>query len=101
MTGSSQHLTVAVVEDDPRIRQLIEDEVVDEGHQVESFVSAESFLEGEQNPIQLGSSGSDAAWDERSGVSAHSAKHALGRPGQADRHRGKSTQRRRNAAAGF
>ena len=45
MTGSSQHLTVAVVEDDPRIRQLIEDEVVDEGHQVESFVSAESFLE--------------------------------------------------------
>ena len=45
MTGPSQHLTVAVVEDDPRIRQLIEDEVVDEGHQVESFVSAESFLE--------------------------------------------------------
>ena len=45
MTGPSQHLTVAVVEDDPRIRQLIEDEVVDEGHQVESFVSAESLHE--------------------------------------------------------
>ena len=36
---------VAVVEDDPRIRQLIEDEVVDEGHGVDSFSTAEAFLE--------------------------------------------------------
>ena len=36
---------VAVVEDDPRIRQLIEDEVVDEGHRVVSFSTAEAFLE--------------------------------------------------------
>ena len=36
---------VAVVEDDPRIRQLIEDEVVDEGHRVDSFSTAEAFLE--------------------------------------------------------
>ena len=36
---------VAVVEDDPRIRQLIEDEVVDEGHGVASFSTAEAFLD--------------------------------------------------------
>ena len=41
----SEPLMVAVVEDDPRIRQLIEDEVVDEGHRVDSFSTAEAFLE--------------------------------------------------------
>ncbi|WP_392349542.1 response regulator [Parasynechococcus sp.] len=45
MTALSAPLTVAVVEDDPRIRRLIEDEVVDEGHRVECFNSAEGFLE--------------------------------------------------------
>ena len=45
MATFSQHLKVAVVEDDPRISQLIEDEVVDEGHRVDSFNTAEAFLE--------------------------------------------------------
>ena len=45
MTALSQPLTVAVVEDDPRIRRLIADEVADEGHQVECFTSAEAFLD--------------------------------------------------------
>ena len=38
-------LLVALVEDDPRIRQLIEDEIVDEGHSCLCFNSAEAFLE--------------------------------------------------------
>ena len=41
MATFSQHLKVAVVEDDPRISQLIEDEVVDEGHRVDNFNTAE------------------------------------------------------------
>jgi len=45
MATFSQHLKVAVVEDDPRISQLIEDEVVDEGHRVDNFNTAEAFLE--------------------------------------------------------
>ena len=45
MATLSKPLMVAVVEDDPRIRQLIEDEVVDEGHRVDSFSTAEAFLE--------------------------------------------------------
>ena len=45
MACLSEPLMVAVVEDDPRIRQLIEDEVVDEGHGVDSFSTAEAFLE--------------------------------------------------------
>ena len=45
MVTHSEPLMVAVVEDDPRIRQLIEDEVVDEGHRVDSFSTAEAFLE--------------------------------------------------------
>ena len=45
MATHSEPLMVAVVEDDPRIRQLIEDEVVDEGHRVDSFSTAEAFLE--------------------------------------------------------
>ena len=44
MATFSQHLKVAVVEDDPRISQLIEDEVVDEGHRVDNFNTAEAFL---------------------------------------------------------
>ena len=45
MATLSKPLMVAVVEDDPRIRQLIEDEVVDEGHRVDSFSTAEAFLD--------------------------------------------------------
>ena len=35
---------VSIVEDDPRIRQLIEEEVIDEGHSTRGFGSAEEFL---------------------------------------------------------
>ena len=30
--GAPESLMVSIVEDDPRIRQLIEEEVIDEGH---------------------------------------------------------------------
>ena len=36
---------ISLIEDDPRIRQLIEAEIADEGHHVRSFSSAEDFLE--------------------------------------------------------
>lgn len=36
---------ISLVEDDPRIRRLIEAEIADEGHRVSSFSSAEDFLE--------------------------------------------------------
>lgn len=35
---------VAVVDDNPRIRQLIEDEINDEGHKARGFSSGEDFL---------------------------------------------------------
>ena len=35
---------ISLIEDDPRIRQLIEAEIADEGHHVRSFSSAEDFL---------------------------------------------------------
>ena len=38
-------LQVALVEDDPRIQQLISAEITDEGHHCISFGSAEDFLE--------------------------------------------------------
>ena len=38
-------LRVAVVEDDPRIQQLISDEITDEGHTCICFGSAEDFLD--------------------------------------------------------
>ena len=36
---------ISLIEDDPRIRHLIEAEIADEGHHVRSFSSAEDFLE--------------------------------------------------------
>lgn len=38
-------LTVAVVDDDPKIRQLLQEEIEYEGHHVLSFESAEAFLD--------------------------------------------------------
>ena len=38
-------LTVAIVDDDPRLRQLLKEEIQDEGHCVLSFESAETFLD--------------------------------------------------------
>ncbi len=38
-------LTVAIVDDDPRVRELLKEEIQDEGHQVLSFESAETFLD--------------------------------------------------------
>ena len=35
---------VSIVEDDPRICQLIEEEVIDEGHSTRCFRTAEEFL---------------------------------------------------------
>ena len=47
-------LSVAVVEDNPHIRQLLQDEIHDEGHRMIGFSSAEDFLAtyGEE-PIDL------------------------------------------------
>ena len=45
MPHSLKPLQVALVEDDPRIRQLIEDEILDEGHSCCCFSNAEAFLE--------------------------------------------------------
>ena len=44
-SGKTQPLTVAIVDDDPRVRELLKDEIQDEGHHVLSFKSAETFLE--------------------------------------------------------
>ena len=40
---------VAVVEDDPRIGELIREEVCDEGHLCQGYLTAESFLEVADN----------------------------------------------------
>ena len=40
---------VAVVEDDPRIGELIREEVCDEGHLCQGYLTAESFLEEADN----------------------------------------------------
>ena len=42
--GAPESLMVSIVEDDPRIRQLIEEEVIDEGHSTRCFGTAEEFL---------------------------------------------------------
>ena len=42
--GAPESLMVSIVEDDPRIRQLIEEEVIDEGHSTYCFGTAEEFL---------------------------------------------------------
>jgi len=44
LSGKTQPLTVAIVDDDPRIRELLKEEIQDEGHHVLSFESAESLL---------------------------------------------------------
>jgi|TARA_E500000075_G_C6776345_1_gene214748 two-component system OmpR family response regulator len=49
MPQSSKQLMVAVVEDDPRIGELIREEVCDEGHLCQGYLTAESFLEEADN----------------------------------------------------
>ena len=44
MEESAEQRTIAVVEDNPRIRELLEEEILDEGHQVLTFSTAEEFL---------------------------------------------------------
>ena len=45
ISGKTQPLNVAIVDDDPRIRELLQQEIQDEGHHVLSFESAENFLD--------------------------------------------------------
>ena len=54
MEQLARQLSVAVVEDNPHIRQLLQDEIHDEGHRMIGFSSAEDFLAtyGEE-PIDL------------------------------------------------
>ena len=40
----ARQLSIAVVEDNPHIRQLLQDEIHDEGHRMIGFSSAEDFL---------------------------------------------------------
>ena len=44
MPQSSEGLIIAVVEDDPRIGELIHEEICDEGHGCKCFSTAEAFL---------------------------------------------------------
>ena len=44
MPQSSEGLIIAVVEDDPRIGELIHEEICDEGHGCKRFRTAEAFL---------------------------------------------------------
>tara|TARA_A200000113_G_C8622429_1_gene276324 strand:+ start:174 stop:569 length:396 start_codon:yes stop_codon:yes gene_type:complete len=44
MPQSSEGLIIAVVEDDPRIEELIHEEICDEGHCCRGFSTAEAFL---------------------------------------------------------
>ena len=46
VTSESPHpgLLITIVEDNPLIRQLMAEEIEDEGHRVKSFSSAEDFL---------------------------------------------------------
>lgn len=54
MEQTGQMLQIAVVEDDPRIQQLITAEITDEGHNCVSFGSAEDFLDAaETNHFDL------------------------------------------------
>ena len=45
MEETTNALLVALVEDDPRLQQLISAEIVDEGHECLCFSSSEAFLE--------------------------------------------------------
>jgi len=49
MAQSSKKLMIAVVEDDPRIGELIREEVCDEGHLCRGYSTAETFLEEADN----------------------------------------------------
>ena len=53
MPQSSKQLMVAVVEDDPRIGELIREEVCDEGHLCQGYLTAESFLEEADNLLDV------------------------------------------------
>ena len=44
MQEARRQITVAVVEDNPRIRELLQEEISDEGHRFLSFGTAEDFL---------------------------------------------------------
>ncbi len=49
MSTNNQSLLVAVVEDNPRISQLIKQEIKDEGHRSIGFTTAEEFLRDTEN----------------------------------------------------
>ena len=49
MAQSSKQLMIAVVEDDPRIGELIREEVCDEGHLCRGYSTAQTFLEEADN----------------------------------------------------
>ena len=44
MDQGGRTLTIAVVEDNPRIRDLLEEELLEEGHTVLAYATAEDFL---------------------------------------------------------
>ena len=46
MDQGGRTLTIAVVEDNPRIRELLQEEILDEGHTMLAFSTAEDFLDG-------------------------------------------------------
>ena len=50
MEGTTNALRVALVEDDPRLQQLISAEIVDEGHECLCFSSSEAFLDVVNHP---------------------------------------------------
>ena len=55
LSGKGHPLTVAIVDDDPRVRELLKEEIQDEGHHVLSFESAETFLDNSSlESIDLG-----------------------------------------------
>ncbi|AII42639.1 hypothetical protein KR100_04565 [Synechococcus sp. KORDI-100] len=49
MQDVGREITVAVVEDNPRIRELLQEEISDEGHRFLSFGTAEEFLKAIQD----------------------------------------------------
>ena len=64
MEETPKALRVAVVEDDPRIQQLISAEITDEGHACICFGSAEDFLD------EAGCAQESYGWDTNSGPAA-------------------------------
>lgn len=53
MDQGGRTLTIAVVEDNPRIRDLLEEEILDEGHTVLAYATAEAFLSSLQASQKL------------------------------------------------